>query len=133
MKKINLTLTLITCFLFCNKGLKAQGHNLEFEQAVFNTYTAPSDGNNTNDVLLTQTLIVPANKILKISATGCSTFHANGAYVGGCNLSIDNALTVSNDISLPAGTYTVKISDTVSSAITQNVGYVSGILYNIVP
>lgn len=134
MKKINLTLTLITCLILFNKGLKAQGHNLEFEQAIFNKYSAPSDGNTTYDVSLTQTLIVPVNKILKISSAGCTSNQANGAYFTNCFITIDNVQTSANDISLPAGTYIVKISDSPSSGIIlQQTGYISGILYNIVP
>ena len=135
MKKINLTLTLITCLISCNKGLKAQGHNLEFEQAVFNTYSVAGDGNNTYDVLLTQTLIVPANKILKISSAYCSASMANGATVGNCYLYIDNIAGFGSgaSISLPAGTYTIKITDGATPIYTNNYGYISGILYNIVP
>ena len=136
MKKINLTLTLITCLIICNKGLKAQGHNLEFEQAIFNTYNATGDGNFTSDVILTQTLIVPPFKVLKISSHGCSFYQTNGAFAGQGYLSINNVsfLNSAGDISLPAGTYTIKISDQSSSGIIYNyTGHISGILYNIVP
>ena len=135
MKKINLTLTLITCLIICNKGLKAQGNNLQFEQAVFNTYSVAGDGNNTIDVLLTQTLIVPANKILRIESAYASGSQANGAVIYALTITLDNVMIGGGviSLSLPSGTYTVKITDHPSSSVTQVYGYISGILYNIVP
>ncbi len=138
MKKINLTLTLLTCLIIFNKGLKAQGHNLEFEQAVFNTYNAVGDGNSTSDVILTQTLIVPANKILKIESVSCFGFGANGgiAAYASAFLTINGAIP-GGSATLPAGTYTIKIIDSATNpslpATASVVGYISGVLYNIVP
>ena len=132
MKKINLTLTLITCLIICNKGLKAQGHNLEFEQAIHYTYSVAGDGNSTADILLTQTLIVPPNKILKIESANSTGSQANGAFLQNVILSLDNVI-LQGPRSLPSGTYTVKISDLPVPGITQVNGYISGILYNIVP
>ncbi len=137
MKKINYTLALFVCFLITSTSIKAQGNNLQFNSAVHYTYSVAVDGNATQDVLLTTTLIVPANKILKIESGGANALLANGAFYSVSYISIDNTIISSSSgycpRSLPAGTYTIRISDPAFAIVASHAAYISGILYNIVP
>ena len=125
----------IACFVlmivFANTT-KAQGNNLQFNSAVHYTYTWAGDGNSTSNLLYTTTLVVPANKVLKIESCGITGLNATGGYVGGSVILIENVVH-SGGRDLPAGTYSVKISDTGVPTATVHYAYITGILYNIVP
>lgn len=132
MKKINYTLALFVCLLITSTNIKAQGNNLQFNSAVHYTYSVAGDGNATIDLLLTTTIVVPANKVLKIENAYSSSTIANGSMGGGCYLLIENVYFNAHR-SLPSGTYSVKICDNGQAVAVNHYAFITGILYNIVP
>jgi hypothetical protein len=119
------------------------GQNLQFNQAVFNTYGPGNADGNQSTPMFTGSLVVGANQVLKITSGGCSSVNAvlSGQppipYVG--MLSINDFHWQQSSLNqlelwLPTGTYTVKGYE--SSAINSRgsfTGMISGILYDIVP
>ena len=66
-KSLLCTLLIYGLTILLSKQGFAQGNNLSFDQAIFLEFSAPGDGNSTNNFVLTQTFTVPVNKILKMS------------------------------------------------------------------
>ena len=142
MKNINLSLLLFCGFLILSlQNTFAQ--NLQFNQAIFNTYGPGNADGNAATPLFTGTLVVGANQVVKITSGACSSINAitsAGApaipFMG--TLSINDfhyqlAALNQMELWLPTGTYSVKgyeISNVSGGAFK---GMISGILYDIVP
>ena len=116
--------------------------NLQFNQAIFNTYGPGNADGNLTTPLFNASLVVGPNQILKI--TSSSVFSANGL-ANTVNGAVFASITVndcaiginSSPISetwLPTGTYTIKATETGTYFTSGSYkGMISGILYDIVP
>jgi hypothetical protein len=123
-------LTLTACCLLIS--FYSYSQNLQFNSAVFNEYGGGFGNSDPYfDVVTIGTLTVGANQVLKIT-------NAGGA-IGGPNnflpvlyVLINGKVITGNETYLPAGTYSVGFSD--YSTMTGEVkGFISGVLYDIVP
>jgi hypothetical protein len=125
------------------KNSKAQGNNLQFNQAIFLTIS----GNGSNAT--TQNFTVPNNKVWKIESAAAGYFNLNGTRYPGGTLSINditiyscpilyggtsayvNLSIISNlPIWLPTGSYSMILS---SEPTLGAKGFISGVEYNLVP
>ncbi len=136
-----------TFLLFCGiiflKTESAFAQNLQFNQAIFNTYGPGNADANAATPLFTGTLVVGQDQVLKITSGACSSINAivsAGApgipFMG--TLSINDfhyQLTALNQMELwlPTGTYTVKGYENSNVSGGAFKGMISGILYDIVP
>lgn len=101
--------------------------NLQFNSAVFYEYGGGmTDGGNAN-VITTGSLVVASNQVLKITS-------AKGTVgsIGGSSYFLINNRWVDGELYLPAGTYQISITDFYGSS-GEVKGYISGVLYDIVP
>ena len=138
----------ITFFLFCGiiflKTESTFAQNLQFNQAIFNTYGPGNADGNAATPMFTGTLVVGSNQVLKVTSGGCSSVNAitsPGApgipYMGILAINdIHYQLAALNqmEIWLPSGTYSIKgyeSSSNISSGLFK--GVISGVLYDIVP
>jgi hypothetical protein len=119
------TLTLTACCLLIS--FYSYSQNLQFNSAVYYEYGGGiSDGDVIVEIVTTGTLVVLPNQVLKITNSAGST---EGIYLTG--ILINEKALGGGDIYLPAGEYTVGIPD--SYVVGEVRGYISGVLYDIVP
>ncbi len=133
MKPIQL-LTLVFFSLVISSYSYAQ--NLQFNSAVFYEYGGGmANGDFYIDVITTDVLVVGANQVLKITSVGSSIGGPiNVGFGSFCliNNRVINVSSTSNEVYLPTGTYDIGFTDW--SQYTGEVkGYISGVLYDIVP
>jgi hypothetical protein len=142
MKKTIFYLFLLGCAIFKpNKNIF--GQNLQFNQAVFNTYGPGNADGNQSTPMFTGSLVVGANQVLKITSVNCSSINA---ILGGSTspqltlgiLGINDfhyMLSTSNqmEVWLPTGSYTIKGFELANASSGVFKGMISGILYDIVP
>jgi len=144
MKKIQL-LSLAFYSVLCSYSY---AQNLQFNSAVFYEYSGGvSNSNTTVNTVTTGTITVAANQVLKITQVGGSLGAPNFSY--GC---LQAGLVLINDkvvgfrsekpsvteIYLPTGTYSVGFTDSYAYDPTyacpgEVLGFISGVLYDIVP
>jgi hypothetical protein len=138
MKKLLFSSFIIFSFsLIFSDGILAQ--NLQFNQAIFNTYgPGNADGINTTP-MFTGTLIVASGQVLKVTSTGCSSVNASNAAftnLGSGALTINDIvfnLSTGSDFWLPTGTYTIKGYELNSYTGGSFKGWITGVLYDIIP
>jgi hypothetical protein len=150
MKTIQ-TLTLTACCLLISFYYYAQ--NLQFNSAVFYEYGGgQATGTSVANVVTTGTLTVAANQVLKITQVGGSIGAPN--FVANCFTSYGGHVLINDkivgfmvangplsELYLPTGEYTVGFTDSMNFGVTATnpacvgevKGYISGILYDIVP
>ncbi len=122
----------IYLFLFSQiSALKAQ--NLEFNSAVFYTYSGLGDGGFSASQVNVGTVIVGANQIFKITSAQAHTLPSSSyvpthIFISGRMISGISG----SEIFLPSGTYNVQISDYPGSYSSMQ-GFISGVIYDIVP
>jgi len=127
--------------------------NLQFNSAVFYEYGGGmADGDAVADLMTTGAFTVGANQVLKVTQVGGSVgapdFGINcfSAGIGGIVLINDKCVgyMITNgtmaELYLPAGTYTAGFTDspvynssTFGTCTGEVKGYISGVLYDIVP
>ena len=123
MKPIQL-LTLVFFSIVCSY---TYAQNLQFNSAVFYEYGGGiSDGDEIAEIVTLGTLIVASNKVLKITniAGYITNFTLTAAFIN------EKALG-GGDIYLPSGTYSIGFGDSYYPGEIK--GYISGVLYDIVP
>jgi hypothetical protein len=138
----------LTIFLFCGiiflKTENTFAQNLQFNQAVFNTYGPGNADGNVATPLFTGSLVVGANQVIKITSGACSSINAIVS-VGAAGIPTLGILSINDfhyqlaalnqmEIWLPTGIYTVKgyeYASTISGGAFK--GMISGVLYDIVP
>ena len=135
MKPIQL-LTLCLFSLVISSSSYAQ--NLQFNSAVFYEYGGGNTiGNSNIDIVTTGTLTVNSSQVLKITSMGGSiqngpTLITSALIFGFINQrGIGNANEVT-EVYLPSGTYNVGFAD-YPGVFGEVKGYISGVLYDIVP
>ena len=138
MKKLILnSLFFFGLLVILSTNLSAQ--NLQFNQAIFNTYGPGNADGNLSTPMFTGTLTVGSNQVIKITSTGCSSLNSINS---GTPTPIEWGVILINGIGqndwgevwLPSGTYTLtghELFATESSGSFR--GMISGILYDIVP
>lgn len=147
------TIQLLTLAFFSLIFSYSYAQNLQFNSAVFYEYGGGmATGTSIANVVTTGTLTVAANQVLKITQVGGSigapNFGVNCFNVTGGLVLINDKIvgfmftngTIS-ELYLPTGTYTVGFTDSMNTAITTTFpacvgevkGYISGVLYDIVP
>jgi hypothetical protein len=137
-----------TFFLFCGIiSLKYQGafaQNLQFNQAIFNTYGPGNADGNQSTPMFSGTLVVGSNQVLKVTSGGSSSVNA---ILSGSTTPIPlmTILAINDfhyqlgplnqmEVWLPTGTYTIKGYEHLSGIIGGSfIGMISGVLYDIVP
>jgi hypothetical protein len=146
MKTIQ-TLTLTACCLLIS--FYSYSQNLQFNSAVFYEYGGGmADGTSVANVVTTGTFTVGANQVLKVTQVGGSVgspdfnqscisggyILINDVVVGFIHNAYTNGVT---ELYFPTGVYNVGYTDIpniLSPSCTGEVkGYISGILYDIVP
>ncbi len=131
MKTILTFITTVICLFAATNQLKAQ--NLQFNSAVFYEY-GPANG-NTNmlyDFIFAGQLIVNEGKTLKITSglcTSLSPIGQGGILLNDMNISL---WQIGGEIWLPSGIYEIKLIDQPTNSGTYK-GFISGVLYDIVP
>jgi len=135
MKTIQ-TLTLTACCLLISFFSYSQ--NLQFNSAVFYEYGGGNTiGNSNYDIVTTGTLTVNSSQVLKITSMGGSIQNGPALITwpliyGFINQrGIGNANTIT-EVYLPTGTYNVGFAD-YPGLFGEVKGYISGVLYDIVP
>jgi hypothetical protein len=124
MKPIQLLTLTACCLLF---SFYSYSQNLQFNSAVFYEYGGGiADGGNAN-VVTSGSLVIAPNQVLKITS-------AKGTVgsIGGSAYFLINNRWVDGELYLPAGTYAISITDFYGSS-GEVKGYISGVLYDIVP
>jgi hypothetical protein len=134
-----------TFFLFCGiiflKTESVFGQNLQFNQAIFNTYGPGNADGNVGTPMFTGSLVVGVNQIIKITHANCSSVNplVSGTLVQPQNgiLTINGLIMHINGLTelwLPTGTYSI-VGHEMSSVYNGGAykGMISGILYDIVP
>jgi len=136
MKTIKLITLAISCFMLSSFS---HAQNLQFNSAVFYEYGGiPTFGGTSANIIMTGTLIIQSNQVLKVTSSGSSiSNNTNNSIVfagGYCliNRRVVNAGVVGNEVFLPSGTYEVGFTD-INGSEGEVKGYISGILYDIVP
>ncbi len=145
MKTIQLITLAICCFMLSSFS---HAQNLQFNSAVFYEYGGgQATGDLYHNIVTTGSLTVGANQVLKITSVGGSV-GLPGAFVPLCAVTInEKAINSINgggpiEVYLPSGTYEVGFTDTNSPILGSSTvsgwtgevkGYISGILYDIVP
>jgi hypothetical protein len=129
-------LTLTGCCLLIS--FYSYSQNLQFNSAVFYEYGGGNEiGSSNIDIVTTGTLTVNSSQVLKITSMGGSiqngvTLITSALVFGFINQrGIGNANEVT-EVYLPSGTYNVGFSD-LPGASGEVKGYISGVLYDIVP
>jgi hypothetical protein len=139
MKTIKILTFTACCFLI---SFYSFSQNLQFNSAVFYEYVGGApDADNYLDIVASGTLIVGANQVLKITSAGGSaamcTATAAGFFSIGYVLINEKVIAAPTNIIelyLPQGNYNVGFSDSAGSGSSCSVkGYISGVLYDIVP
>jgi hypothetical protein len=142
MKNINLSLLLFCGFLILSlQNTNAQ--NLQFNQAVFNTYGPGNADGNAATPLFTGSLVVGVNQVIKITSGACSSINAIVS-AGAPGIPFMGTLSINDfhyqlaalnqmELWLPTGTYTVKGYENSNVSGGAFKGMISGILYDIVP
>ena len=139
MKKLILnSLFFFGFLLILSTNLSAQ--NLQFNQAIFNTYGPGNADGNQITPMFTGSLVVGANQVLKITSSTCSSLNA---IMGGTNIGPYIGYLLINDIYqllgnqselwLPAGIYSINGIEYGVGVTGIFKGVISGILYDIVP
>jgi hypothetical protein len=139
MKKLILnSLFFFGFLLILSTNLSAQ--NLQFNQAIFNTYGPGNADGNQSTPMFTGSLVVGANQVLKITSSTCSSLNA---IMGGTNIGPYIGYLLINDIYqllgnqselwLPAGIYSINGIEFGGGVNGVFKGALSGILYDIVP
>jgi hypothetical protein len=142
MRNLHLTFVILSGILFLKTEINF-AQNLEFNQAVFYTFGPGNADGNVLTPMFSETFVVGANQVLKITAVNCSSLNAMsglgsaGLFIGILAINdfhYQSAALNQMELWLPAGTYTIKGFEQ-SSAITGGSfqGMISGILYDIVP
>ena len=122
-------LTLTFCFLLIS--FYSYSQNLQFNSAVYYEYGGGiSNGNEYLDIITSGTLTVGPNQVLKITAAGGSIGGPNNYDI--VSFPSINGRTLSVETYLPSGTYTIGFSD-IPYEIGEVKGYISGVLYDIIP
>jgi hypothetical protein len=144
------TLTLTACCLLIS--FYSYSQNLQFNSAVFYEYSGGmANGDAVADLITTGTFTVGANQVLKVTQVGGSIgapdfglncFNVNGGVVL-INDKCVGFMTTNGSMAelyLPAGSYTVGFTDsnvynssTFGTCTGEVKGYISGVLYDIVP
>jgi hypothetical protein len=136
-----------TFLLFCGiiflKTESAFAQNLQFNQAIFNTYGPGNADGNQSTPMFTGSLVVGSNQVLKITSGNCSSLNhlqtgstTPFAYTGILAINDMHGLSGFNSVELwlPAGTYSIKGFEFSSNSTGGSFkGMISGILYDIVP
>jgi hypothetical protein len=126
-------LTLTACCLLIS--FYSYSQNLQFNSAVYNEYGGGFGNSDPyTDIVTTGTLVVGANQVLKITNAGGTIGGPNNFYPSIYVLINGKVIynNTGNETYLPAGTYSVGFSD--FSTLTGEVkGFISGVLYDIVP
>jgi hypothetical protein len=94
-----------------------------------------ADGDNYIDVITTGNLTVGANQVLKVTSAGGTIGGPNNLWPVAYVLINDKCVSVNNagnENYLPTGTYTVGFTDFINYS-GEVKGYISGVLYDIVP
>jgi hypothetical protein len=129
--KYILTSLLMAVLLIGSSLNEIKAQNLQFNSAVFYEY-GPSNGNTNSfwDVIFTGQLIVNEGKTLKITSGLCNSL---SPYGNGVILLNDKILWQTGaEIWLPSGIYEIKLLDSPTNSGTYK-GFISGVLYDIVP
>lgn len=127
--------------------MKYQGafaQNLQFNQAIFNTYGPGNADGNQSTPMFTGSLVVGSNQVLKITSGNCSSLNylQTGSttpipYIGILTINdLHDGITGFDSVELwlPAGTYSIKgFEPNTVSSVGSFKGMISGILYDIVP
>jgi hypothetical protein len=144
MKTNHLITFAISCFMLSSFS---HAQNLQFNSAVFYEYGGGQAISNAyTNIVTTGVIVVGVNQVLKVTSAGGSVGLPDsffpGAYVTINEKTINN-LGGPVEIYLPSGTYNVGITDSPTIASTSGgiisywtgevKGYISGILYDIVP
>ena len=136
-------LTLTTCCLLIS--FYSYSQNLQFNSAVFNEYGGgQATGDLYHNIVTTGVLTVGANQVLKITSAGGSVGLPDAFYpliaVTINDKTICSELGGPIELYLPAGSYQVGFTDTNTPVLTTGSGwggevkgYISGVLYDIVP
>jgi hypothetical protein len=141
MKNIKLSL-LFFCGFIISKSQNTFAQNLQFNQAVFNTYGPGNADGNAATPMFTGTLVVGANQILKITGVRCTSINTviSGSTIPNYgSLSINDHLlygyNVNDELWLPSGSYVIKGLEYTPTNQTNGAyrGLITGILYDIVP
>jgi hypothetical protein len=141
MKIINLSLLLFCGFLILSLQ-NTYAQNLQFNQAIFNTYGPGNADGNAATPMYTGTLVVGANQILKVTYVSCTSVNSTSS---GITLPQYGTMTINNhvvygtsfdlELWLPSGSYV--ITGLEYTPTNQNNGayrgLITGILYDIVP
>jgi hypothetical protein len=135
-----------TFFLFCGiiflKTESAFGQNLQFNQAIFNTYGPGNADGNAATPMFTGILVVGANQILKVTGVSCTSVNSTSS---GITIPQTGYMTINNhnivslalnlELWLPSGSYVIKGLESVPTNQTSGTyqGLITGILYDVVP
>jgi hypothetical protein len=133
-----------TFFLFCGiiflKTESSFAQNLQFNQAIFNTYGPGNADGNQLTPMYTGSLVVGTNQVFKVTSGGCSSINAisSGQTTFGTGfLSINDnhniAVPGGMEMWLPTGTYSIKGHELNAYTGGSFKGWISGVLYDIVP
>ena len=135
MKKIQLLSLAFFSILYSY----SYAQNLQFNSAVFYEYSASDEYTSYLNITNIGVLVVDANQILKITSCGGSAFCSGAGYFPTSYISINQRVisraTDSIELYLPTGNYAVGFfpdSNTLSTDCNIK-GYISGVLYDIVP
>jgi hypothetical protein len=147
MKTIQLITLAISCFLLSSLS---HAQNLQFNSAVFYEYEGgQATGDQYHNIVITDVLTVGANQVLKITSIGGSVGLPD-------NFSPYVEITINEkainytwsggrapiELYLPSGTYNIGVTDSQAPYTTgtgvgyfsgEVKGFISGILYDIVP
>jgi hypothetical protein len=141
MKNLQLTF-LLFCGIVLLKTENTFAQNLQFNQAIFNTYGPGNADGNAATPMFTGTLVVGANQVLKVTGVNCSSVNSTSS---GITLLQHGYMTINNhsitgssfnlELWLPSGSYV--ITGIESTPTNQNNGayrgVITGILYDVVP
>jgi hypothetical protein len=135
MKKLLYQILTISAFLFIITT-NSNAQNLQFNQAVFYEYgPAPSNGDYYSNPVFTSQLIVAPGKVLKITsggAVGTPNVVATPILINDKMIALGTLPGSENW--LPSGTYEIKVCDSPNPGDNQSfVGFLSGVLYDIIP
>ena len=142
MKRFKLTILLLSGLIII-KSQNIAAQNLQFNQAIFNTYGPGNPDANQSTPMFTGSLVVGANQVLKITSATCASI--NASLSGSGSIPFVGILTINDfhyqlaglyqtEIWLPTGTYSIKGFESSPSVTGGSFkGLISGVLYDIVP
>ena len=119
--------------LFTTINIYSKAQNLQFSKVIYLTLQGTPPNNNNKNLIDTITLVVPANKVVKlesVSANALNGFIPDADYAACISLN-GIALTGYYNIWLPEGQYKFALVATVSTINRLFKGYISGIEYTI--